>query len=379
MRYNLPCPSCGGALAGIGRSRILSCPYCEVSLLVQAPTPASGPAAEHVPRYAVPAITKHRAAEAVRRMFRTPRLSRALPRRVTAQEGTLWYVPFYEFHGRRMGMGAEEASGVSVEEFSRILPALHLGSWGLEHGALLGKSGAAPTALRPFDETALWVRGTVLEPQLSSREARKIFTEARSLRNLTLDGRREIVEAQVSLLYYPIWVFRYEYLRKTYAVYVDGRRGALLRGRAPRKESHRVAALIAMAAALALPVAKALRAALAAVAPSSFFPLRGLVAAEPGPALGAAAVLAGGLLVLAAGWNLFRTSQEFVFSPRGLVAHVTRRPPRTPLERALERLNRLAAPLFRHGGKPQRGAPQEKVSANLFKLFIMGLQGTPRP
>jgi hypothetical protein len=328
-------------------------------------------------------------------MLREPWLSRALRRRAAVREGTLLYVPFYEFHGRRMGMGAaaarggerreetEEMSGASasVEEFWRILPALHLESWGLEHSALLGKSGAAPTALRPFDETAHGAQGTVLEPQLSSREARKIFTEARSLRDITLDGRREIVEAGVSLLYYPVWVFRYEYLRKTYAVHVDGRDGTLLRGRAPRDESHRVAALLAMAAALALPVAKTLRAALVAIVPPSFFPLRGLVAAEPGPAFSAAAALSGGLLalaVLAAGWNLFRISQEFVFSPGGPTAHVTGRPPRTPIERALERLGRLAAPLFRRGRKPQRGAPQE-ASANLFKLFLMGLQGTPRP
>jgi hypothetical protein len=135
-----------------------------------------------------------------------------------------------------------------------------------------------------------------------------------------------------------------------------------------------------MAAALALPVAKTLRAALA-VAPSSFFPLRDLVAAEPGPVLSAAAALSGGLLVLAvlaAGWNLFRISQEFVFFPGGPTAHMTGRPPRTPIERTLERLSRLVAPLFRRGRKPQRGAPQE-ASANLLKLFLMGLQGTPRP
>jgi hypothetical protein len=273
----------------------------------------------------------------------------------------------------------EEAGGASVEEFSRALPALRLESWGLEHGALPGKSGAVPAALRPFDETALGAQGAVLKPQFSSRGARAHFAEPRSLSDLTLDGRREIVDARVSLLYYPVWVFRYEYLRKTYAVYVDGRNGALLRGRAPRKESHRVAALLAMAAALALPVAKALRAALAAVAPSSFFPFPILVTAEPGPALSAAAALAGGLLVLAAGWNLFRISQEFVFFPRGPVAHVTGRPPRTPLERAFERLGRLAAPLFRRGGKPRRGAPKEEASANLLKLFLTGLQGMHRP
>lgn len=351
--HNLACPSCGGTLAGLGRARIVACRYCGARHLLLME--------RYIARYALPAVTKRQAVESLKGMLRHPELPKNFTLSVKARETTLYYVPVWEFYGRRLGTrtmiereftpdgrrAMQKDTEVHLGDFSRYLPAVHLDHWGLEQTTLMSGGKLPEAPLEAFDEAALAARATVLSPEISTEEIAERFTSLDALSALTLDNQVEIVEARFSLIYYPVWVFRYEHMGKIYGVYIDGMNGAVLRGRAPRREERRVAALLAIAGALALPVAKFFRMGASLIRgpediAALFSTSLGLMTLIVSLVFGGAFVLG----TLAVGWNMFRFSQEFTFFPGGPSVHYIGKPSQTWAEKWLDELSRTIEKMF---------------------------------
>jgi hypothetical protein len=341
MLHNLSCPSCGGSLTGLGRKRLFTCRYCKAPLIF------SGLEKTYVPRYLMPSLSKTRAVAAFKEMLRHKELPKNFSLLVKMRESTLYYVPFYEFYGRRMGtrlvrsgemdpstqMPLPDVTEVHLGDFTRYLPACRLPDWGLEHIDLRNQSASLPMVLEPYEEGRT-ARGVVLTPDIPPEQALENFTSPRELQALTLNHALEIAETRFSLIYYPVWVMRYEFRGKIYVTAVDGYDGRLLRGRAPRDESRRVGAMLAVLALAAFPLAKTARLLFAALGGHL-----GKVQPDAGLLL-LALWSAGGVLfslaVLTYGWNMFRFSQEMIFFPGGPDLRYIGKPPRTALEKAFD-------------------------------------------
>ncbi|MFN2189679.1 MAG: hypothetical protein ACK2T3_13020, partial [Candidatus Promineifilaceae bacterium] len=67
--------------------------------------------------------------------------------------------------------------------------------------------------------------------------------EKKTLKQVFFD-KFHILRKNFSLVYYPLWVGRYEYKKRSYQVVVDGVKGSVLYGKAPGNTFYRAAMLI---------------------------------------------------------------------------------------------------------------------------------------
>ena len=94
--------------------------------------------------------------------------------------------------------------------------------------------------LVPFNNQQLHAEGMVFEPTESRddalAEAEAFFTD-QGLRKRSLKQRLfhkfHFLRRQQSLIYYPLWVVRYEYKARSYQAVADGVSGKILYGKAP--------------------------------------------------------------------------------------------------------------------------------------------------
>jgi hypothetical protein len=105
--------------------------------------------------------------------------------------------------------------------------------------------------LEPFNAERLHAEGMVFEPVESHsdalEEARQHFTyRGRSKRDLkrTYFEKFHLFRKRLSLVYYPLWVARYEYRDRHYQVVVDGLDGEILYGKAPGNILYRAVMLV---------------------------------------------------------------------------------------------------------------------------------------
>jgi hypothetical protein len=105
--------------------------------------------------------------------------------------------------------------------------------------------------LQPFDSQRLHAEAMVFEPAESptaaETEAEAYFRyEAQQAASLTYTDYEEIhvLHPHFSLVYYPVWIGRYEYLKRHYQVVVDGVKGSIMYGKAPGNHLYRAAMLV---------------------------------------------------------------------------------------------------------------------------------------
>jgi hypothetical protein len=106
--------------------------------------------------------------------------------------------------------------------------------------------------LEPYDESYLRAEAMVFEPAESRTdamaEAHQHFTyrgqNKRSLSSRFFE-KFHFLRQRFSLVYYPLWVARYNYKNRHYQVVVDGVKGDVLYGKAPGNIFYRAAMLVA--------------------------------------------------------------------------------------------------------------------------------------
>ncbi len=257
----LSCPSCGGALSVQVGLRVVTCPYCQKTLLAVGQIGVRRLAVE-------PKVTAQQARQTAGAWLRKgwskdPKLKTD----AEVGEAFLCFLPFYRILADIVGyvLGQErrtrrsgkrtEVYYVDVERrversFERTQPGLNVAEWGIERVNLAGDT------LVPFDEERLARQGMVFPPTSSELEA--LSTAVQEFRDsadpsTSLHSVRfkflEPLRQRLAVVYYPFWVVRYRFRGRSYQVLIDGEDGALAYGKAPGNDFYRAVMLVLSQAA----------------------------------------------------------------------------------------------------------------------------------
>ena len=256
----LTCPSCGGALDVAAGLRVVECPYCETPLLAVSEV--------GVRRWSVrPELDVSQAREVARRWLSTGwSRDRRLGREAVQGEALLAFLPFFRMQSDAVGfaLGTEErrrtvGSGkhrrtqtyeVDVERsveksFDRTYPALDVAEWGVQ------KIDLQNDRLLPYDPEDLKRLGMVFPPTGSEAEVKEaarqhILSSADPGRGLKRVRFKflETLRERFSVIYYPLWIIRYRFEKRSYQILVDAEDGSLVYGKAPGNDLYRALTMV---------------------------------------------------------------------------------------------------------------------------------------
>jgi hypothetical protein len=256
----LSCPNCGGALEVVTGLRVVTCPYCDKSLLA---TPEVG-----VRRWVVkPRLDLDKA-----RQIGMGWLSKGwskdsrLRREAEIGETILCFLPFYRVEAdcvgfalgteeRRRSRGSGSRRRVDVEEvdversvarsYDATFPALNVAEWGIQRIDLQGDQ------LVPYDRVALERHGMVFPPTGSETIVKEAAIEQFKLRSDPSGGLKKVrfrfletLRERLSVIYYPLWIVRYRFRDRSYQLLVDAEDGTLAYGKSPGNDFYRAAMLV---------------------------------------------------------------------------------------------------------------------------------------
>lgn len=242
----LTCPNCAGVVPVPEGARIVTCPFCQFSSYVQGD--------RGVRRWQVPArVDRPQALEAAKGFFSGFDKARDLKRKAIISDLFLVYLPYWRVTAfvagwifGRVSAGDNRTKPTEIEVLEDMDwhdAAADVSEFGVE------RVSVARQELEPFVAEHLHAVAMVFEPVESHSEAAEeadMYFRHRSRRVLKRKffERIHILRRRLSLVYYPLWVARYEYRRRNYQVVVDGRRGKVLYGKAPGNILYRAAMLV---------------------------------------------------------------------------------------------------------------------------------------
>jgi hypothetical protein len=257
----LACPNCQGRLVIPEGTRIVRCPFCDLRSAVRGD--------RGLMRYQVPRkVDRDGAIHALRRFQSGLDKAPGLARRGRVEELFVVYLPLWTVWARvaawvfgRKEVGSSKNRRLEprevrvLREMSWNVPACDVQEFGVEGVPLDGQS------LLAFDPAALHTDGMVFEPVGSSSDAvaeahHHFDDEVRRAANLDEIGSIKIrhLRERMAVVYYPLWVARYDFRGRIYQVVIDGHDGGVLYGKAPGNIWFRAAALVAGMALGALTV-----------------------------------------------------------------------------------------------------------------------------
>ena len=246
--HGLICPNCSGVVPVPEGGRIVTCPYCNMSSLVQG---ERGVRRWHV----VNQLERAEALEAVTGFFSGMNKARNLKREAQIGEFFLVYLPYWRVKAfvagwlfGRVKSGDDSTKPIEVEVMEEMHwndAAADVSEFGVHHIKI------SQQALEPYDAEQLHAEGMVFEPVESRSEALEeaklhFIHRGRSKRSLKQKyfEKFHILGQRLSLVYYPLWVARYRYRNRSYQVVVDGVGGKVLYGKAPGNIFFRAAMLV---------------------------------------------------------------------------------------------------------------------------------------
>lgn len=245
----LTCPNCNGVVPVPEGVRVVTCPFCEMRSLVEGE--------RGVQRFQIRnKIEREQAISAVTGFFSGMNKARDLKKTAEIKEMFLIYLPYWRVHAfvagwlfGRVKSGKDSTKPVEIEVMEEMLwndAAADVSEFGVH------SVSAAKSDLQPYDSEVLHAEGMVFEPVESRDDA---LREAQS--HFLYRGRKKkhlqqkffekfhYLRQQLSLVYYPLWVARYEYRGRNYQVVVDGTSAKVLYGKAPGNIFYRAIMLIA--------------------------------------------------------------------------------------------------------------------------------------
>jgi hypothetical protein len=248
----LGCPRCGGMVPIPEGQAIVICPFCEMRSVVRGEN--------GVRRYQVPNRIDRTAAEKAFQKFLSSNMAIAgsVKKEARLTEVLTMHLPFWATWGRGLGwvLGQNRVgSGSDTHYESREVKVIQEMIW--NHAACdVGEFGVTEISLEgrplePFNVDDLHRSGMVFEPTGSAREAleqahatfeKSISSQAKVDRVSQTFVR--ILNTRQGLVYYPLWVMRYDYRGRNFQVVIDGFSGEALYGKAPGNLYYRAAVLV---------------------------------------------------------------------------------------------------------------------------------------
>ncbi len=244
----LTCPNCRGVVPVSEGVRVVQCPYCEQRSLVQGE--------RGIRRWQVARrVEREQALTTIRGFFTGLKKAISLKKEAKIRETFLVYLPYWRVTAfvagwmfGRVRKDKDSTRPIEVEVMEEMHwndAAVDVSEFGV-HRVRISKDD-----LEPFDSLRLHREGMVFEPVESPTdalaEAEAHFTHrGRSRRSLTTKYFETFhtLRPKLALVYYPLWVARYEFKGRNYQVTVDGTTGKILYGKAPGNIFYRAAALV---------------------------------------------------------------------------------------------------------------------------------------
>jgi hypothetical protein len=249
----LICPECSGVVPITEGARFVTCPFCQINLLLQG---ENGVRRWQVTRQ----VERAQVEQAVRGFFSGAKKASDLKRSAEIKEIFLIYAPYWRVQSDVAGwiFGKERKDKDTVKPIEvEVLENMHWSDAALEVSEYgVQRMTVAKNMLQPYDSAALHAEALVFEPTESATdalaEAHQYFIDmARSKKKLETYHfeKFHFFHEALSLVYYPLWVARYSYRQRQYQVVVDGVNGRVLYGKAPGNIMYRAASLVAGMAA----------------------------------------------------------------------------------------------------------------------------------
>lgn len=244
----LICPNCSGVVPVPEGSRIVQCPFCQQHSLVQG---ERGVRRWQVRRQ----VERAEAQKLVTEFFTGIDKARDLRRNANIKETFLVYLPYWRVQAfvggwmfGRVKSGKDSTRPIEVEIMEEMHwndAAVDTSEFGVEAVTL------SKEQLEPYDSDLLHAEAMVFEPSESRTEAMQEAVDhftargraKRSMSSRYFD-RFHLFQTQFSIVYYPLWVSRYEYRGRNYQVVVDGVKGQVAYGKAPGNTLYRAGMLV---------------------------------------------------------------------------------------------------------------------------------------
>lgn len=245
----LTCPACSFTVPVPEGARLVTCPSCKQRLFVQGDRGVRRWQLRRV-------VSRDQAERTVRGFFSGMNKAGDLQRKAEIQELFLMYLPFWRVlaavAGWRLGRVRKDKDSTKpievevLEEMQWNDAAVDVSEFGVNRVPLTGHN------FEPFDQDRLSAEGMIFEATESATdavaEAATYFQQAaRSKKSLstTYLEKFHLLRQRLSLVYYPLWVARYQYRNRSYQVVVDGVNNKILYGKAPGNILYRAGALVA--------------------------------------------------------------------------------------------------------------------------------------
>lgn len=244
----LICPSCSGVVPVAEGMRIVECPYCHQHSLVQGD--------RGVRRWQVARrVERPQAEEAVQKFFSGLKKARDLKRAATINEMLLVYLPFWRVEatvaGWLFGRVRKDKDETKPDEHY-VFESMHWNDAAVDvtefgvHRVIVSRED-----LQPFDSQRLHAEAMVFEPTESRTDALAEAEDHFHYRSRQDAGQTstyyeniQLLRPEFGLVYYPVWLCRYNYRNRTYQVVIDGVYGRTMYGKAPGETLYRAAALV---------------------------------------------------------------------------------------------------------------------------------------
>lgn len=232
---------------------MVECPFCHLRSLVQGE--------KGVRRWQVARkVERPQAETAVRNFFSGFRKARDLAQAAQLKDLFLVYLPYWRMQATVAGwiFGRERKNKDSTRPVEvELLEEMHWNDAAVDVSEFgVHQVSISKQDLLPYNADQLHAEAMVFEPSESRTDA---LAEAQA--HFILRGRRKrtlkqkyfekfhFLREQFSLVYYPLWVARYDYHGRNYQVVVDGTNNKVLYGKAPGNILYRASALVAGMAA----------------------------------------------------------------------------------------------------------------------------------
>src|SRR5512143_146167 len=244
----LTCPACASTVPVPEGARLVTCPTCQQRLFVQGDRGVRRWQLRRV-------VTRDQVQQTVTSFFNGMNKAGDLKHKAEIKELFLVYLPFWRMMayiaGWRLGRVRRDKDSTKpvevevLEEMQWNDAAVDVAEFGVNHVPIAGNN------FEPFEQDRLSAEGMIFEatesPTDAAVEAAAYFQQvARSKKRLTSTYLEKFhtLRQRLSLVYYPLWVARYQYRNRSYQVVIDGVNNKILYGKAPGNILYRAGALV---------------------------------------------------------------------------------------------------------------------------------------
>ena len=245
------CPACGGSLEIVEGTILLKCGFCGTSLLVKGD--------RGIPRYYVPLkYTKEQILPKVQKWLSGFNKASDLKRQAKFADVFSVYVPFWRVRAKVVGWvlgDVEKGSGSNktykpverhvLQNYEFTCPACDIGEFGVKWVDLQGDE------ILPFDLAEVQRQGMTFGVLTGANDVLRVCSEKfmewaeKSARvDRVTFSKLHLINKTYDIVYYPLWVVRYEYKNRVYQVTADAESAEILYGRAPGNNLYRVTCLL---------------------------------------------------------------------------------------------------------------------------------------